>query len=57
MRKGRCFDVATINDRNRNSITDRMYILLNQYAVKSLFLSTYSKVLAIATSLLSSSLL
>jgi hypothetical protein len=34
-----------------------MYILLKQYAAKSLFLSTYSRVLAIATSLLSSSLL
>jgi hypothetical protein len=33
------------------------YILLNQHAAKSQLLSTYSRVLAIATSFLSSSLL
>lgn len=49
--------LAESNDRNRNSITDGMYILLNQHAAKSQLLSTYSRVLAIATSLLSCSLL
>jgi hypothetical protein len=37
--------LAESNDTNRNSITDGMYILLNQHAAKSQLLSTYSRVL------------